>query len=533
MFDLASDHLNVWQMISHHGYAARGSVDAPSCAGPMRISNCEAPFWFFSNLRPLYLTIYSSLGVNMLWRSALLTAARNLRQNMLRGRIWGNPASDVEQGQDQEREQGDVPFTSPLYASSSSSLDLPLNGEDVESGSQHRPTWRLRVRAKTNGRVRGMVDKWERESAGSRNSDHGCHRSSSESDSGSELGECEVAAVAEGDVDAHGACSEPVSLSLDKAAAPVPAEDFEPSMEDLLAAEPAPSAPRDGSWGARAWEELDSAVTMRRAEQHDTVVPRRDASSGISADMGSPAIFGTRSKRGGSASSSSQRIRATATREDSRHSRRMAADIFAEPSDTISTPALAEAEVQADMRVEIELEEEGTVAALEAELEAKELALESEARSTRALLEDFKRRLEDVEGRVSAMEAERHRLEEEVAHVSQQSQAQGSSASEKDTCDDAVETLPKTTGVTLEHDDAAAEVPADDSQAEGHSAAEKGSADLGIPDAEGHVVRHSMVDIGPTSVSDLPSYVFLVGLGVCAVVLQVVLKRVGGRSLKP
>ena len=468
----------------------------------------------------------------MLWRNALLAAARNLRQNILRGRIWGNPASDIEQGQDQEQEQGDVPFACALYASSSSSLDLPLNGEDAESGSQHRPTRRLRMNTKTNGRVRGMVDKWERESAGSRNSDYGCHRSGSESDSGSELGEGEVAATAEEDVDSRGACSEPLSLSPDNPIASVLAEDDEPSIEDLLAAEPAPSAPKDGSWGARAWEELDSGVTMRHIEQHDTVVPRRDASSGSSADMGSPAIFGTRSKRGG-ASSSSRRIRATATREDSRVARRMVADIFAEPSNTISTPAFAEAEVQADVPAENELEEEVEVAALEAELEAKELALESEARSTRALLEEFKRRLEDVEGRVSAMESEWHPKEEQVSHVSQQSQAQDASTSEKDTHDDAVETLPKTTSVTPERDDAVAGVPADDRQVEGHSATEKSSADPGTPDAEGHVVRHTVVDTGPTSVSDLPSYVFLVGLGVCAVVLQVVLRRVASRSLKP
>ena len=509
-------------------------MDAPFCAGPMRISNCEAPFQFFSNLRTLYLTTYSSLGVNMLWRNALLAAARNLRQNILRGRIWGNPASDIEQGQDQEREQGDVPFACALYASSSSSLDLPLNGEDAESEFQHRPTRRLRVSTKTNGRVRGMVDRWERESAGSRNSDYGCHRSGSESDSGSELGEGEVLAVAEEDADKHAAASEPV-LSPDKGIASVPVEDDEPSIEDLLAAEPAPSAPRDGSWGARAWEELDSGVTMRHIEQHDTVVPRRDASGGSSADMGSPAIFGRRSKRGG-ASSSSRRIRATATREDSRVARRMAADIFAEPSNTISAPAFAEVEVQADVPAQNELEEEVAVAALEAELEAKELTLESEARSTRALLEEFKRRLEDVEGRVSAMESEWHPKEEQVSHVSQQSQtqaqqsqAQDASTSEKDTHDDAVETLPKTTSVTPERDDAVAGVPADDRQVEGHSATEKSSADPGTPDTEGHTV----VDIGPTSVSDLPSYVFLVGLGVCAVVLQVVLKRVASRSLKP
>jgi hypothetical protein len=211
----------------------------------------------------------------------------------------------------------------------------------------------------------------------------------------------------------------------------------------------------------------------------------------------------------------------------------MVADLFTESTDTISAPALAEAEVQVDMHAEIELEEEAAVAALEAEFEAKELALESEARSTRALLEEFRRRLEDIEGRVSAMEAERHPEEEQVAHASQQSQAQGASTSEEGIHDDAVETLPMATSVTPERDDAAAELSAEDGQVEDHGATEKGSADLDIHDAEGHVSPHTMVDVGPTSVSDLPSYVFLVGLGMCAVVLQVVLKRVGGRSLRP
>ena len=73
------------------------------------------------------------------------------------------------------------------------------------------------------------------------------------------------------------------------------------------------------------------------------------------------------------------------------------------------------------MHAEIELGEEAAVAALETEREAKELALESEARSTRALLEEFKHRLGDVKGRVSVMEAEWHPKEEQVAHVSQQS----------------------------------------------------------------------------------------------------------------
>jgi hypothetical protein len=62
---------------------------------------------------------------------------------------------------------------------------------------------------------------------------------------------------------------EPV-LAPDKDIASVLVEDGEPCIENLLTAEPAHSAPKDGSWGARVWGELDSGVTMRRIEQHDT-----------------------------------------------------------------------------------------------------------------------------------------------------------------------------------------------------------------------------------------------------------------------
>ena len=139
----------------------------------------------------------------MLWRCALLAAARSLRQNVLRGRIWGNPLSDPEQEQEHEKElQDDTPFGTALYASSSSSLDLPLTGGDSEAGFKRHPTQRLG--GKVNGHVRGMVDKWERESVGSRSptrrSDRSYGRSDSESDNGSELGKGDVAAEEDVDV---------------------------------------------------------------------------------------------------------------------------------------------------------------------------------------------------------------------------------------------------------------------------------------------------------------------------------------------
>jgi hypothetical protein len=148
-------------------------------------------------------------------------------------------------------------------------------------------------------------------------------------------------------------------------------------------------------------------------------------------------------------------------------------------------------------------------------------------------MEEFKRRLEEVEARVSAMEADWHPPEEQHAPISQQqqqqSEAQEASTDGKETHDDAVEALPKTAGVTTEP----AEEPADERELGTNNAVENGVAE---PDAvaESHVapVRRGMVDLGPTSMSDLPSYVLLVGLGICAVVLQVVFKRVGGRSLR-
>jgi hypothetical protein len=228
-----------------------------------------------------------------------------------------------------------------------------------------------------------MVDKWERESAGGRSptreSGSSCSRSGSESDNGSEFDEGEVAV--EEDVDVPKAL---VSALPNNGPSSAPAADDEPSIEDLLAFESVSAAPKDDSWGARAWEELEAGTTMRRIEPHDTVVPRRDGNSS-SADVGGAPIFGTLSKRGGASNSgSSQRVRGT-NMEDLKLARRTAADIFAVLTDTASTPALMEAGVQADVHAETKLEAEAepTVAVVEAELKAKELALEGEVRDAR------------------------------------------------------------------------------------------------------------------------------------------------------
>jgi len=189
--------------------------------------------------------------------------------------------------------------------------------------------------------------------------------------------------------------------------------------------------------------------------------------------------------------------------------------------------------------------EEEETAAVDSELQAKELALESEMGVNRTLLEEFRRRLEKVEACVSSMEAvEWYPSQDQLGRVSEQQQSQAQRTrtfpAEKDTHDKAVEPLPTKAIATLEGegDTAVAEaLRIEETGMRGQDkAAENNNNSAGAGDhdayAEGRVVP-PVVDLGPTAMSDIPSYVLMVGLGVCAVVFQVVLKRVGGRGLKP
>ena len=121
---------------------------------------------------------------------------------------------------------------------------------------------------------------------------------------------------------------------------------------------------------------------------------------------------------------------------------------------------------------------------------ARERAVEDEVQGKRRLLEEFRRRLEDVEARVGVMEAQ---------------------WCSKTQSDKAVEALREVIHV----------VPVSSCD------------DANLDSSSKHVVRGGVgLGFELVSVSELPSYVFLVGLGVCTVVLQVVLKRGVGHSLR-
>jgi hypothetical protein len=498
----------VWRAILRHGFAGRASTAAHSCAGLKKISKRECHLHFFLQLE--LKIFWSSLGVNTRWRRALLAAASNLQQNVLQGHTLDNQSSD----QEQEPEEND---------SLSSPLDLPRACElaDADTSCEHYRSRRMRPSMNVNGRVRGMVDKWERESVGS--SCSSSRRCGSESDSGSELGEHELVAMMEEDiVDACGGTSN----DENKSSAAVAAVGEEPSIEDLLAAQPALPVPKDNSWGARAWEELDVGITMRRIEAHDTVVavrrPRRDdrGSSGGNSGPGCAragrntydVLTRTTGRRAG------RHVREASNNndveDDAQAAGRNLADIF--------TVAHAEGVVQPDAEPCTE----------EAEAE-EECVLENEVRETRCLLEEFKRRLEVVEARVDTMEVEWNAVEEsQVGELVQQPRAQGTRTTVEDRHDKAVEAVLEPLD---EFHDAGAIAPLAGVPNKQGKVEEPEYVTQQHESADSDTKNHVAADLGPgpTTVSDLPSYVLLVGLGVCTVVLQVVLKHVTGRSLRP
>ncbi|KAF9499954.1 hypothetical protein BDN71DRAFT_1502447 [Pleurotus eryngii] len=116
-------------------------------------------------------------GINQLWSTALFAASRTLRQNVLKGRIWGFGNNDFN-----GPSSNDPPFGEHVQydsASSTSSLDIDRSHSDndffdttFQSNAKHplddvTPVKRARkgrvsVGKLRNGRVKGMVETFER-----------------------------------------------------------------------------------------------------------------------------------------------------------------------------------------------------------------------------------------------------------------------------------------------------------------------------------------------------------------------------------
>ncbi|PCH42681.1 hypothetical protein WOLCODRAFT_89955 [Wolfiporia cocos MD-104 SS10] len=83
-----------------------------------------------------------SMGMNKKWREALLVASQQLRQNVLKGRIWG-PEVSRDPSPNSTSPLPIHPFSSSLYSSSTSSLEL--SADEGDSGADTTPSKRVRL----------------------------------------------------------------------------------------------------------------------------------------------------------------------------------------------------------------------------------------------------------------------------------------------------------------------------------------------------------------------------------------------------
>jgi hypothetical protein len=453
------------------------------------------------------------MGVNSLWRSALLTASRNLRQNMLRGRIWN---TDPKSDDDEDNLFNLTPASAPPHPT-------PPNRRSLYGAYQ-------------NGHVRGMVENFERSGSASDDSagDRPRSRSGSVSSQGSGWSPGEAEAPLSDDPLVGGAMPYGTALQGTRTEA-----ETEPSMEELLQS----VEPDQGSWGARAWEE-DSGIwsTAKRVVIEDGdigIQPYTGEGSGntdgitqhlattenvgVDANDDSDVGFERRSWSVGAEGG-----RGKGKTRGKKERRRITA-IFA--GETAGRDGEGDEDALAGRTI---AEEEA--ASTRAPTQEKAQA-QADLEETKALLEAFKRRLEEIEAKVDHMEkrekllaterrAASARQEEEirrkVAKLIEDQEVQRRRM-EENRLSLALVLKPHLLYSRILHyvsrpasgpslPTAMPDSPTPSSPA------------LRQQDASG--LHHAL---HPTTLSALPSYVLLVSLGMCAVVLRVVIKRFLGR----
>lgn len=582
--------------------------------------------------------------MNKKWRDALLVAARNLRQNVLKGRIWGGdpspipspspsfasapisisaPASalppDPSPSSSPTRSQS-VFYSNPTFNSSSSSVEssasFSTGDEDATGGAA---LGRAKARRYRNGRVRGMVETLER--SGSFSSDGGFDDEAAAPSGSANRARKQVRELAQVQAQVTGQRIVNSPSPSKRRPLPVPPSpngsasntllDEEPTMEALLA-ELAKGPPVTG---ARAWEEVDLAngITVKRVpvSAHDMTIGQKTIqglgsgriSGGSSNGKGGErrvvtAIFAPHAHASVSDaepptapvplkpldSSAIADLNALAKHaEDNASAPTPPPDEQLSPSKSASRP-LPEPPVPEGAGAHAGLEAE----AADARLIQIERMLEEEILATRGLVDTFRARLEIVEQKVADLEAHEAlraaaELEQQQAQVQAQAQAQTRSQAQtpplfstqpqsqpRDQAAAARASVEIGVQAESESADATVRVPvraavADaavqsdgDTQAQLHPSASPSPASLNVFSAAAEpqpqpqfmpgAVDPEMVGTGdgvlkreddddddgdelPSHLSDLPSYVLLAGLGVCAVVTQVVVRRVFGKGM--
>ncbi|PVF95301.1 hypothetical protein CPB86DRAFT_764237 [Serendipita vermifera] len=96
-----------------------------------------------------------SMGVNKLWREAMLSASRTLRKKVLKGRIWGFGSDKLEDDTPTKHEKRRIPSTVE-----------EVEQESTSPNPSPRTSYRM-------GRVRGMIESLERSGSSASGSENG------------------------------------------------------------------------------------------------------------------------------------------------------------------------------------------------------------------------------------------------------------------------------------------------------------------------------------------------------------------------
>ncbi|KAL1687655.1 hypothetical protein GGG16DRAFT_95497 [Schizophyllum commune] len=461
-------------------------------------------------------TDLEAYGISKPWCAALLAASRNLRHNVLKGRIWGfgnDSASGESEGDDEDTPnkrrrsaststsfQQSNPFDSDLYSSASSSSSL-----DLSTNSAIRGHYR-------NGRVKGMVASFERSGSIDEGRPPRRERSDSTASSVDSLPEEPLddmyltqrplptppATIKLGSPANGRALPTPPSIApsitsdtegYETAASIAHLDDDEPTMEELLAA--SGEIPTSRPYGGYAWENAhDTLVTMKRVPAPAPEVPT------FAEPM--PRIKSSDGKGSGGSSDGKPRVALSLD------------DIFmVSPSRSSPSRPLPPPPPTYPPILELPATQDKAIAACIPDNDALEYArLMADIGVTRSLIEQFRIRLEEVESKVAEMEElERQR---EAAAKAERERAQAAAAAAAAAPAPREHWLPVLAGWALQKVGLASAHPDDPRRRAGRTP-------LQIED--------------PATLRALPPYIFFVGLGVCAVVLRVLLRRVGGKNL--
>ena len=426
---------------------------------------------------------FCSLGINQLWKDALLGASRSLRQNLVQGRIMGFESGPPQTSLSTE-ELLLVPEEENIL--SSSPLSSPLDPIRHTSSSPFRQWEEDRKRMNKSsfraGRVRGMVETYERsfsESSGSGGEFDEQENSSAKLDR-RQL-ECELedeggfaseedtsVSEDEGDISTGSANrninvgSELSSAKADAeskcAAADVDLTSSLPSVEALLKEHENNGLQNDRyrSWGAKAWEdEADNGphATARRVPLDHTISQKAKPCE----------IDKTASPSGGSVPKDLTELFS-----------QLAIDDMPAPKST------------KEVGVSIEDVNKG--------------AVQTPVAAAYELLKEFQKRLEIVEKRLDEMEHGEERKEE--LHGKVQTEDEQECKNKAIVLQDDVDVGP---GI---------ELPL--------------ASDMHDPTQEEERQMAKNDTVADLSISELPRYMFLVSLGVAAITTRVVLNRVLG-----